>query len=73
VPSAPSPAPAPVIIAIDPHNASWTAVAVDNRLQPLAVIRVEVDRDGYRQLRRFAGRWSDAVWQSKEQPVWAPC
>jgi len=47
--SAASPAPAPVVIAIDPRKASWTAVAVDNRLQPLAVIRVEVNRDGYRQ------------------------
>ncbi|WP_207921312.1 IS110 family transposase [Micromonospora sp. KC721] len=47
---------------MDPHKASWTAVAVDNRLQPLAAIRVEVNRDGYRQLRRFAGRWSHAVW-----------
>ncbi len=55
-------APARVVIAIDPHKASWTAVAVDNRLQPLAAIRVEVNRDGYRQLRRFAGRWSRAVW-----------
>ena len=32
--------PAPVVIAIDPHKASWTAVAVDARLQPLATIRV---------------------------------
>ena len=55
-------APAPVIIAIDPHKASWTAVAVDNRLQPLATIRVEVNRDGYRQLRRFANRWPHAAW-----------
>ncbi|AVT39644.1 hypothetical protein C6W10_27995 [Plantactinospora sp. BB1] len=54
--------PAPVVIAIDPHKASWTAVAVDNRLQPLAAIRVEVNRDGYRQLRRFAGRWPHATW-----------
>ncbi|WP_406079077.1 IS110 family transposase [Micromonospora sp. NBC_00858] len=58
-PALPS-APAPVIIAVDPHKASWTAVAVDNRLQPLAAIRVEVNRDGYRQLRRFASRWSHA-------------
>jgi hypothetical protein len=28
----------------------------------LAAIRIEVNRDGYRQLRRFAGRWSQAVW-----------
>jgi transposase len=63
VPSAALPTtPAPVVIAIDPHKASWTAVAVDNRLQPLATIRVEVNREGYRHLRRFAGRWSRAVW-----------
>ncbi len=63
MPSAPSPASAdPVVIAIDPHKASWTAVAVDSRLQPLAVIRVEVNRDGYRQLRRFASGWSHPVW-----------
>lgn len=55
-------APAQVVIAIDPHKASWTAVAVDSRLQPLGAIRVEVNRDGYRQLRRFAGRWPHAAW-----------
>ncbi len=62
MPSSSSPAPAPVVIAIDPHKAAWTAVAVDSRLHPLAVIRVEVNRGGYRQLRRFASRWSHAVW-----------
>ncbi|WLS43252.1 transposase [Micromonospora profundi] len=62
VPSAVPSAPASVIIAIDPDKASWTAVAVDNRLQPLAAIRIEVNRDGYRQLRRFAGRWPHATW-----------
>ena len=51
MPSALPTAPALVVIAIDPHKASWTAVAVDNRLQPLAAIRVEVNLDGYR---RFA-------------------
>ena len=56
------PASTQVVIAVDPHKASWTAVAVDNRLQPLAAIRVEVNRDGYRQLRRFARRWPQAVW-----------
>ena len=52
----------PVIIAFDPHKASWTAAAVDTRLQPVASIRVPVNRDGYRQLRRFARRWPDASW-----------
>jgi transposase len=51
-----------VVIAVDPHKASWTAVVVDHRLQPLAAVRVEVNRDGYRQLRRFARRWPQALW-----------
>jgi transposase len=56
------PSAASVVIAIDPHKASWTAVAAGKRLQPLATIRVGVNRDGYRNLRRFASRWSHAVW-----------
>ena len=62
MPSALPASPAPVVIAIDPHKASWTAVAVDSRLQPLATIRVEVSRGGYLKLRRFARRWSNAAW-----------
>jgi transposase len=48
-----------VVIAVDPHKASWAAAAVDTSLQPLDVIRVPVSLQGYRQLRRFAQRWSD--------------
>jgi transposase len=62
VPSIPAPAPEPVVIAMDPHKASWTAVAVGTRLQPVASIRVPVNRDGYRQPRRFARRLLDASW-----------
>lgn len=62
MPSALPVPPAPVVIAIDPHKASWTAVAVDERLQPLAAIRIEVSGGGYRKLRRFASRWPQAVW-----------
>lgn len=51
-----------VMIAVDPHKKSWTAAAVDARLQPLATVRVPVSRDGYRALLRFARRWSDAKW-----------
>ena len=51
-----------VVIAVDPHKASWTAAAVDASLQPLARIRVPVSRDGYRALRRFARRWPIAGW-----------
>ena len=51
-----------VVIAIDPHKASWTAAAVDAALQPLEVIRVAVSAEGYRRLRRFAQRWHDHGW-----------
>ena len=51
-----------VVIAVDPHKASWTAAAVDTSLQPLATIRVPVSRDGYRALRRFARQWPIAGW-----------
>lgn len=51
-----------VVVAIDPHKASWTAAAVDGALQVLATVRVPVNRTGYRDLRRFAGRWPNAGW-----------
>jgi transposase len=51
-----------VVIAIDPHKASWTAAAVDAALAPLATLRTPVNREGYRQLRGFAARWPTAVW-----------
>jgi transposase len=51
-----------VVIAVDPHNGSWTAAAADSSLQPLASIRVPVSREGYRALRRFARRWADVGW-----------
>ena len=44
-----------VVVAVDPHKASWTAAAVDGSLQPLATVRVPVSRDGYRALRRGFG------------------
>ena len=51
-----------VVIAVDPHKASWTAAAVGSALAPLATLRTPVSRQGYRQLRRFAAHWPDAVW-----------
>jgi GNAT superfamily N-acetyltransferase len=50
------------VVAIDPHKASWTAAAVDGSLQVLPTIRVPVNRTGYGELRRFAGRWPIAGW-----------
>ena len=51
-----------VMIAVDPHKASWTAAAVDVSLRALATIRVPVGDDGYRKLRRFARQWTNAEW-----------
>lgn len=51
-----------VIIAVDPHKASWTAVVVGAGLSAVATIRVEVNRAGYLQLRRFAAAWPAARW-----------
>jgi hypothetical protein len=51
-----------VVIAVDPHKASWTAAAVDASLQPVATVRVPVSLAGYRALRRFAERWPQASW-----------
>ena len=51
-----------VVIALDPHKASWTAVVVTADLAAADSIRVEVNRAGYRQLRRFAAAWPDARW-----------
>lgn len=51
-----------VIIAVDLHKASWTAVAVNERLQPSGALRAVVGHEGYRQSRRLARRWPDATW-----------
>jgi transposase len=51
-----------VVVAVDPHKASWTAAVVNSSLQPLATIRVPVSAAGYQQLRRFADRWPQASW-----------
>jgi transposase len=51
-----------VVIAVDPHKASWTAAAVAATAAPLATIRVPVSQQGYRDLRRFARRWPGATW-----------
>jgi len=51
-----------VVIGVDPHKASWTAVVVTAGLAPASEVRVEANRAGYRQLRRFAAGWTDVRW-----------
>jgi hypothetical protein len=53
---------AQVVIAVDPHKASWTAVAVDARLQSIGALRVPVSTAGYQQLKQFARAWPHARW-----------
>lgn len=51
-----------VMIAVDPHKSSWTAAAIDASLQLLAIVRVPVSDDGYRELRRFGRKWPNTHW-----------
>ena len=51
-----------IVVAVDPHKASWSAVVADARHRVLGEIRVAASRDGYRELRRFARPWPEARW-----------
>ncbi len=51
-----------VIIGIDPHKRSHTAVALDERDQVLDELRVEATDRQVRQLLAFARRWPDRIW-----------
>jgi transposase len=51
-----------VVVAVDPHKRSWTAVAVDASLRVQRAVRVEANREGYRELRRFARTWPQTRW-----------
>ena len=52
-----------VVIAVDPHKASWTAAAVDalvaTRWMSSGLLSAA---EGYRRLRRFAQRWTNPGW-----------
>lgn len=50
------------VIGVDPHKASWTAVATDSSGRRLAALRVPVGKAGYRDLQQFAGKYSNPVW-----------
>jgi transposase len=51
-----------VVIGIDPHKRSNTALVLDSQENVLARQRFPNDRDGYRQLKRFAQPWADRTW-----------
>lgn len=51
-----------VIIGIDPHKASHTAVALDDTHQPLGHLRVDASKAATRALRAWAKRWPERRW-----------
>lgn len=51
-----------VVIGVDPHKRSNTALVLDTHERVLARQRFTNDRDGYRQLKRFAAGWRDRTW-----------
>jgi transposase len=51
-----------VVIGVDPHKRSNTALVLDARENVLAQQRFANDRDGYRELKRFARSWRDRTW-----------
>jgi transposase len=52
----------PVMIGVDPHKASHTAAALDEHGQLLDQQRISATLEGYRALRRWAGRWPQRCW-----------
>lgn len=54
-----------VVVAVGPHKASWTVVALGPGLSAVDSLRIAVNRDGYRRLRRFAAAWPQATWAIK--------
>ena len=51
-----------VVIGVDPHKRSNTALVLDAQERVLARQRFANDRDGYRQLKRFARTYPDRTW-----------
>jgi transposase len=51
-----------VVIGVDPHKRSNTALVLNSNENVLARQRFDNDRDGYRQLKALARRWRDRTW-----------
>jgi len=52
----------PVMIGVDPHKASHTAVAIDHKEKVLGELRVRSSADQVKQLRAWAARWPKRTW-----------
>jgi transposase len=51
-----------IIIGIDPHKSSLTAVAVDSTAQPVATIKVAVTTTTVVKLQQWAAHWPQRRW-----------
>ena len=51
-----------VMIGVDPHKRSNTALVLDKHENELATQRFANDRGGHRELKRFAKTWRDRTW-----------
>ena len=51
-----------VVIGVDPHKRSNTALVLDPHEKVLVRQRFANDRDGHRELKRFARNWRDRTW-----------
>jgi transposase len=51
-----------VVIGVDPHKRSNTALVLDGHEKVLAQQRFDNDRDGHRALKTFARQWRDRTW-----------
>jgi hypothetical protein len=62
-----------VMIGIDPHKGSHTAVAVTTAEQPLGKVRVRACPAQAEQLVTWAAAWPDRIWAVEGAPGWAAC
>jgi transposase len=51
-----------VVIGVDPHKASHTAVAIGAAEEPLGQLRVRASADQARQLLAWAAGWPERTW-----------
>jgi hypothetical protein len=53
------------MIGIDPHKASHTAVAIDDKERTLGELRVRSSADQVKQLRSWAAKWPKPTWAAE--------
>ena len=62
-----------VMIGIDPHKRSHTAVALDEHDEMLDQMRIDADPRQVRRLLDWAARWPDRVWAIENATGWGGC